>query len=169
MCAQQLCSRLTSGVQCRGARLENLALCLALVLPAALPRSLLQAWTLTSPRDCSVLCPSMPVAHWLPVFRMVAGLDFDLALRLFMDAFRPPGEGQKIDRIMQVGGGEPAFSRWMHCLSELCQTGRVVRQAAASARHWRPAAHQPAPPFCSTVLPRRCLASATTRSCHPWA
>lgn len=32
-----------------------------------------------------------------------AGLDFDLALRLFMDAFRPPGEGQKIDRIMQVG------------------------------------------------------------------
>ena len=33
----------------------------------------------------------------------LAGLDFDLALRLFMDAFRPPGEGQKIDRIMQVG------------------------------------------------------------------
>ena len=32
-------------------------------------------------------------------------MDFDMALRLFMDAFRPPGEGQKIDRIMQVGGG----------------------------------------------------------------
>ncbi|PRW57821.1 ARF guanine-nucleotide exchange factor GNOM-like [Chlorella sorokiniana] len=32
------------------------------------------------------------------------GLDFDLALRLFMDAFRPPGEGQKIDRIMQAFG-----------------------------------------------------------------
>ena len=25
-----------------------------------------------------------------------------MALRLFMDAFRPPGEGQKIDRIMQA-------------------------------------------------------------------
>lgn len=45
----------------------------------------------------------MLVAHWLPVIPMCAGLDFDLALRLFMDAFRPPGEGQKIDRIMQVG------------------------------------------------------------------
>jgi brefeldin A-resistance guanine nucleotide exchange factor 1 len=33
-----------------------------------------------------------------------SGLDFDLALRLFMDAFRPPGEGQKIDRIMQIFG-----------------------------------------------------------------
>ena len=33
-----------------------------------------------------------------------AGMDFDLALRMFMDSFRPPGEGQKIDRIMQVGG-----------------------------------------------------------------
>lgn len=33
-----------------------------------------------------------------------AGLRFDVALRLFMDAFRPPGEGQKIDRIMQVFG-----------------------------------------------------------------
>lgn len=32
------------------------------------------------------------------------GLRFDLALRLFMDAFRPPGEGQKIDRIMQCFG-----------------------------------------------------------------
>lgn len=32
------------------------------------------------------------------------GLDFDMALRLFMDAFRPPGEGQKIDRIMQIFG-----------------------------------------------------------------
>ncbi len=31
-----------------------------------------------------------------------AGLPFDAALRLFMDSFRPPGEGQKIDRIMQV-------------------------------------------------------------------
>ncbi|GAB4821173.1 hypothetical protein N2152v2_008219 [Parachlorella kessleri] len=31
-------------------------------------------------------------------------MDFDMALRLFMDAFRPPGEGQKIDRIMQVFG-----------------------------------------------------------------
>ena len=31
-------------------------------------------------------------------------MDFDLALRMFMDSFRPPGEGQKIDRIMQVGG-----------------------------------------------------------------
>eukprot|EP00887_Chlorella_sp_A99_P008000 scaffold12.g8000.t1 len=30
------------------------------------------------------------------------GMDFDMALRLFMDAFRPPGEGQKIDRIMQA-------------------------------------------------------------------
>jgi hypothetical protein len=29
-------------------------------------------------------------------------MDFDVALRLFMDAFRPPGEGQKIDRIMQA-------------------------------------------------------------------
>lgn len=27
-----------------------------------------------------------------------------MALRLFMDSFRPPGEGQKIDRIMQVFG-----------------------------------------------------------------
>lgn len=33
-----------------------------------------------------------------------SGLEFDLALRLFMDAFRPPGEGQKIDRIMQIFG-----------------------------------------------------------------
>lgn len=33
-----------------------------------------------------------------------AGLEFDVALRLFMDAFRPPGESQKIDRIMQVFG-----------------------------------------------------------------
>lgn len=32
------------------------------------------------------------------------GLEFHVALRLFMDAFRPPGEGQKIDRIMQVFG-----------------------------------------------------------------
>lgn len=32
------------------------------------------------------------------------GMDFDMALRLFMDAFRPPGEGQKIDRIMQAFG-----------------------------------------------------------------
>ncbi|KAI3425868.1 hypothetical protein D9Q98_007841 [Chlorella vulgaris] len=32
------------------------------------------------------------------------GMDFDLALRMFMDSFRPPGEGQKIDRIMQVFG-----------------------------------------------------------------
>ena len=32
------------------------------------------------------------------------GLDFDVALRLFMDAFRPPGESQKIDRIMQCFG-----------------------------------------------------------------
>jgi hypothetical protein len=31
-----------------------------------------------------------------------ADMDFDVALRLFMDAFRPPGEGQKIDRIMQA-------------------------------------------------------------------
>lgn len=31
-----------------------------------------------------------------------AGMDFDLALRMFMDSFRPPGEGQKIDRIMQA-------------------------------------------------------------------
>ena len=39
-------------------------------------------------------------------------MDFDMALRLYMDAFRPPGEGQKIDRIMQVrswvqGGAGP--------------------------------------------------------------
>lgn len=33
-----------------------------------------------------------------------SGLEFDTALRLFMDAFRPPGEGQKIDRIMQTFG-----------------------------------------------------------------
>lgn len=33
-----------------------------------------------------------------------SGLDFDVALRLFMDAFRPPGESQKIDRIMQCFG-----------------------------------------------------------------
>ena len=33
-----------------------------------------------------------------------AGLRFDVALRLFMDAFRPPGEGQKIDRIVQSFG-----------------------------------------------------------------
>ena len=33
-----------------------------------------------------------------------SGLEFDIALRLFMDAFRPPGEGQKIDRIMQIFG-----------------------------------------------------------------
>ena len=33
-----------------------------------------------------------------------AGLEFETALRLFMDAFRPPGEGQKIDRLMQVFG-----------------------------------------------------------------
>ena len=33
-----------------------------------------------------------------------SGLEFDMALRLFMDAFRPPGEGQKIDRIMQSFG-----------------------------------------------------------------
>jgi brefeldin A-resistance guanine nucleotide exchange factor 1 len=32
------------------------------------------------------------------------GLRFDVALRLFMDAFRPPGEGQKIDRIVQSFG-----------------------------------------------------------------
>ncbi|KAL4436787.1 hypothetical protein ABPG75_003926 [Micractinium tetrahymenae] len=32
------------------------------------------------------------------------GMDFDAALRMFMDSFRPPGEGQKIDRIMQVFG-----------------------------------------------------------------
>lgn len=32
------------------------------------------------------------------------GLRFDIALRLFMDAFRPPGEGQKIDRIVQSFG-----------------------------------------------------------------
>lgn len=32
------------------------------------------------------------------------GMDFDAALRMFMDTFRPPGEGQKIDRIMQVFG-----------------------------------------------------------------
>ena len=32
------------------------------------------------------------------------GLEFDVALRLYMDAFRPPGEGQKIDRIMQSFG-----------------------------------------------------------------
>ena len=32
------------------------------------------------------------------------GMEFDMALRLFMDAFRPPGEGQKIDRIMQCFG-----------------------------------------------------------------
>lgn len=31
-------------------------------------------------------------------------LRFDIALRLFMEAFRPPGEGQKIDRIMQSFG-----------------------------------------------------------------
>jgi len=31
-------------------------------------------------------------------------LRFDIALRLFMDAFRPPGEGQKIDRIVQSFG-----------------------------------------------------------------
>ena len=37
------------------------------------------------------------------------GLDFDVALRLFMDAFRPPGEGQKIDRIMQVCRGWVGF------------------------------------------------------------
>ena len=32
------------------------------------------------------------------------GMRFDVALRLFMDAFRPPGEGQKIDRIVQSFG-----------------------------------------------------------------
>ena len=32
------------------------------------------------------------------------GLEFETALRLYMDAFRPPGEGQKIDRLMQVFG-----------------------------------------------------------------
>jgi len=32
------------------------------------------------------------------------GMRFDMALRLFMDAFRPPGEGQKIDRIVQSFG-----------------------------------------------------------------
>lgn len=33
-----------------------------------------------------------------------SGMRFDIALRLFMDAFRPPGEGQKIDRIVQSFG-----------------------------------------------------------------
>ncbi|KFM23960.1 ARF guanine-nucleotide exchange factor GNOM [Auxenochlorella protothecoides] len=35
----------------------------------------------------------------------LAGLDFDVALRLFLDAFRLPGEGQRIDRIMEAFGG----------------------------------------------------------------
>lgn len=42
-------------------------------------------------------------------------MEFDVALRLFMDAFRPPGEGQKIDRIMQVGarGQQGAGAGWL--------------------------------------------------------
>ena len=39
------------------------------------------------------------------------GMDFDMALRLYMDAFRPPGEGQKIDRIMQVCAFRPCGGR----------------------------------------------------------
>jgi hypothetical protein len=47
-----------------------------------------------------------PPSPWPPFHPTLPGLDFDIALRLFMDAFRVPGEGQKIDRIVQAFGNE---------------------------------------------------------------
>ncbi|EFN55517.1 hypothetical protein CHLNCDRAFT_133932 [Chlorella variabilis] len=48
------------------------------------------------------------------------GMDFDLALRMFMDSFRPPGEGQKIDRIMQVD--EQLVDLWLTSVGVLAKS-----------------------------------------------
>ena len=73
-------------------------------------------------------------------------MDFDLALRMFMDSFRPPGEGQKIDRIMQArcaaggawGVGGPGPRSW-------AGLERTVLPAASAAHRPLPAALLPLP------------------------
>lgn len=61
-----------------------------------------------------------------------AGMDFDLALRMFMDSFRPPGEGQKIDRIMQVGA-VPARCMVLHHPPTACISSQLQHRPPRTA------------------------------------